>query len=121
MDDKQRQNLIRIASTLTWAIGIIFALILPVVMVSAAAITKGRVFNGLSVFIFLTVVSVLYCSLGWGLRRLAKWAGIMAVVVSGISLFFSAIGMFNNVRNIIGLVINGLIFIFVILGWKVLK
>ncbi len=120
MDIKQKENLIRIASTLCWILGALTFLILVVMLIPIMA--RGTLLPALPFLAVLLVVSALYGLSAWALRKFTRWAGILVLILSGLSLAMSILAIASNQRrDIIGFIVNGAIFALVILGWKVLK
>jgi hypothetical protein len=119
MDDNRKQSFIRIASTINWVMAAINFLSLVAIMIPICR--RGEIVAALPFVITIAIVTALYGLVGWGLRRFAKWAGIVALVNSGLMLIFGIIGTLQGPKGLIGLLVGGSIFAFVILGWKALK
>lgn len=119
MDDKKKELMIKYASTISWTWGIIYLLIFVLVLI--AAIISNSLKDGILYVGAIFMFAFFYSVVGWGLRRLAKWAGYFILFISGINILASAILLFRDPQAAVPLIISGAMFILVLLGWKVLK
>ena len=119
MDDNKKQNLIRIASTINWIMAALNLLSLIAILIPVAR--GGQLMEALPFLATILIVTALYGLVGWGLRKFATWAGVLALINSGLMVVFGIVGTLQGPKGLIGLVVGGSIFTLVILGWRALQ
>ena len=119
MSDTQKQLMIRIASILSWVLGVLCFLVLLAILVPAIA--KGDMGNVGPIISVFALFCILYCVIGWGLGKFLKWSAILAFIISGINFLLNLLGIAANPSAIIGVLVSGSMIALLILGWKALK
>ncbi len=116
---KKNNSLIRLASIMLFVIALICLLGVIAVLIPGAVANKEE--NGIALFWGFALGGMLYCLMGWGLRKLYKWAGILVVAVSAANIIANFLVLRGSPTSLIGIIINTVIGFLVIRDWEVLK
>jgi len=111
MEESKKRLYLSIASTLAWILGIL--MLFTAIALGVPAISMGLPLIGP---ILMLVFSGLYCFSGYGLRKERRIAGVVALVVSGITLIFHVI--FPVRISPLAILVNLAIIILVLINWK---
>ncbi|MFH1440573.1 MAG: hypothetical protein ABIH18_00805 [Candidatus Omnitrophota bacterium] len=116
---KKNNSLIRLASIMLFVIAGICLLGAGIVLIPGAVENKAE--EGIALFWGFALGGILYCLMGWGLRKLYKWAGFLVIAVSAVNIISNLLILRGNPISLIGIIINTAIGFLVIRDWEVLK
>ena len=111
MEESKERLYLSISSTLAWIWGIL--MLFSAVAFGIPAISMGLTLVGP---ILMLVFGGLYCFSGYGLRKKRRIAGVVALVVSGLTLIFHVISFVRI--SPLAILVNLPIVILVFISWK---
>lgn len=111
MEESKERLYLFIASTLAWIWGIL--MLFTAIAFGIPAISMGATLVGP---ILMLVTAGLYCFSGYGLRKKRRIAGVVALVVPGLTLIVHVI--FPVRISLLAILVNLAIIILVLISWK---
>ena len=109
---QSKEGFIKAASIITLIFSGIYGVLFIAIFVFATL--NGKIASYSYVLLLSLVIFALGFLSGWGLRKFAKWAGILSIA-------FNSINIYCEINNPASIVFSVLIIILVILGWKALR
>lgn len=116
---KKGNSLIRLASMMLFIIAFICLLGVIAVLIPGAVANKQE--EGAAFFWAFVFGGILYCLMGWGLRKLYKWVGVLVVGISAVNIIANFLILRGSPVSLIGVIINTVIGFLVIREWEGLK
>jgi hypothetical protein len=112
MDDIKKDKCLSFASTASWVEGMLFFMIGLSVGIPLIYENKNLLFP-----LMIMSISVIFCVIGYQLRKKSRIAGFLGLIFAGIKLVLGIIG-FSVSINLLLTFLDAAIVILILIGWS---